>query len=72
MLLLYEFTISSVVQLENSAVSHDCLRKYADGPTSHDMLFHSVLGLLDLETVDLRPDLNLTSNCLVKGSVNGA
>lgn len=57
---------------ERLGVSHDCLRNYADGPTSHDMLFHSVLGLLDLETVDLRPDLNLTSNCAVKGSVNGA
>ena len=33
---------------ERLGVSHDCLRQYADRPASHDMLFHSVLGLLGL------------------------
>jgi lipid A ethanolaminephosphotransferase len=52
---------------ERLGVSHDCLRQYADRPASHDMLFHSVLGLLGLETLALQPELNLASNCVVKG-----
>ena len=32
-------------------VSPGCLRSRADQPASHDNLFHSLLGVLDVETV---------------------
>jgi len=42
-----------------------CLRDVAQHPASHDNLFHTVLGLLDIETVAHDPALDLTSTCQV-------
>jgi lipid A ethanolaminephosphotransferase len=40
-----------------------CLRRHAEKPASHDNLFHSVLGLLDVETRTLDPALDLSKAC---------
>jgi lipid A ethanolaminephosphotransferase len=40
-----------------------CLRQHAEKPASHDNLFHSVLGLLDVETRTLNPALDLSDSC---------
>jgi lipid A ethanolaminephosphotransferase len=40
-----------------------CLRDAAARPASHDNLFHSVLGLLDVISTALDPALDLTGGC---------
>lgn len=40
-----------------------CLRDMTGGPTSHDNLFASVLGLMDVETRVRDPALDLTTHC---------
>jgi lipid A ethanolaminephosphotransferase len=44
-------------------VDEACLRAVARQPASHDNLFHSVLGLLDVDTSVYRADLDLTATC---------
>ncbi len=40
-----------------------CLRREADKPTSHDALFHTVLGLVDVTTNIHEPALDIGSAC---------
>ena len=40
-----------------------CLREAATRPTSHDMLFHSILGLLDIKTTAREAALDLAGAC---------
>lgn len=47
----------------NMALDESCLREVAQRPVSHDNLFHTVLGLLDVETVARDPALDLVSTC---------
>jgi lipid A ethanolaminephosphotransferase len=44
-------------------VSARCLNAKADSPLSHDNLFHSVLGLLDVSTSVYREDRDLFDGC---------
>ncbi len=44
-------------------VSAECLRSRSAMPLSHDHLFHSVLGLLDVQTRLRQPSLNLLEPC---------
>jgi lipid A ethanolaminephosphotransferase len=44
-------------------VSRRCVDGKADAPLSHDNLFHSVLGLLDVETSAYRPASDLFETC---------
>jgi lipid A ethanolaminephosphotransferase len=44
-------------------VDESCLRRVAQGPASHDNLFHSVLGLLDVQTGVYRADRDVFSKC---------
>lgn len=44
-------------------VNVDCLRRRAQAPASHDNLFHSVLGLLAVETPRYRPARDLFGDC---------
>jgi lipid A ethanolaminephosphotransferase len=46
-------------------VRTDCLRERAEQSVSHDHLFHSVLGLMDVSTAVRRPGLNLFEPCLL-------
>jgi lipid A ethanolaminephosphotransferase len=44
-------------------VNAQCLASKADAPLSHDNLFHSVLGLLDVTTSVYRPDRDIFDGC---------
>jgi len=48
-------------------ITHDCLRQRQSQPTSQDAVFHTVLGLLDLQTNVLDPQLNLAAGCRENG-----
>lgn len=43
-----------------------CLSKLGERPVSHDNLFHTVLGLLDITTSVRDPGLDLTAGCRTK------
>ncbi len=40
-----------------------CLRDVAQEPASHDMVFSSILGLLDIQTEARDPHLDLSAAC---------
>ena len=44
-------------------VGTDCLRRRAMQPASHDHLYHSVLGLLQVATPRYRPERDLFDGC---------
>jgi len=41
----------------------DCLQSRADRPLSHDNLFHTALGLMDVRTAARNPALDLSDGC---------
>lgn len=45
------------------AVDARCIRQKANGTVSHDNVFHTVLGMLDIATTERIPALDLTSGC---------
>lgn len=47
-------------------LDEDCLRDAAARPVSHDNLFHSVLGLLDIATSARDPGLDLAGTCRIR------
>jgi len=46
-----------------SGVDSACLRRRAAEPASHDHLFHTVLGLLDVKTAVYEPKWDLADGC---------
>ena len=44
-------------------VDQACLAAKADQRQSHDVLFHTVLGLMDIRTTARDPALDLTEGC---------
>lgn len=44
-------------------INQECLRKNAGNPLSHDKLFHSLLGVLDVQTRAYDPALDLFAPC---------
>jgi lipid A ethanolaminephosphotransferase len=46
-----------------AGVTAACLRRHTDAPISHDHLFHSVLGLLDVGTSVYRRERDVHSGC---------
>ena len=48
---------------QRSGVRTDCLRQRAAEPLSHDNLFHTVLGLMDVSTKVREPALDVLSPC---------
>jgi lipid A ethanolaminephosphotransferase len=56
---------------ESAALDVDCLRRQAALPHSHDHLFHSVLGLMGVETAVREPAYDLFAGCR-SGSPAGA
>lgn len=44
-------------------IDTDCVREREDSALSHDVLFHSVLGLLDVRTHGYRASLDLLAGC---------
>lgn len=47
----------------STGLNVDCLRQQAQQPVSHDNLFHSVLGILDIQTQVYQPGLDLFRRC---------
>jgi lipid A ethanolaminephosphotransferase len=47
----------------NRNINVACLRKRASGPVNHDHLFHSIAGVLDVETPDRDVSLDLFAAC---------
>ena len=47
----------------NIGVTTECLRTQRDTALSHDNLFHSVLGLLDIQASEYRPALDAFAAC---------
>ena len=48
---------------QSFALDVDCLRRRASEPAAHDHLFHSVLGLLDIQSEVYDRTLDLAANC---------
>lgn len=64
----YQKEIPMLVWLPDSSarafgINRHCLKKTAGQPHSHDNLFHSVLGLAGIETIDYEPALDIFSGC---------
>jgi lipid A ethanolaminephosphotransferase len=47
----------------SSAVDRECLARSASAPLTHDHLFHSVLGILDVRTAVYRPERDFFDEC---------
>jgi len=45
-------------------IDRACLQARRDQPLSHDNVFHSVLGMLNVETAVLNPKLDLFHACV--------
>jgi lipid A ethanolaminephosphotransferase len=48
---------------ESAGLDAACLRREAQGPHAHDHLFHSVLGLLGVQTSVYAPELDVFAGC---------
>lgn len=48
---------------QDNGIRRDCVAQEQDAPISHDNLFHSVLGLLDIQTSIYQPALDLYGRC---------
>ena len=48
---------------EHFDIDRDCLKQRADQPLSHDNLFSSVLGMLDIESTVYNPELDMFRDC---------
>jgi len=44
-------------------INHDCLKRQSDNKYSHDNLFHSVLGLMEVKTNVYNAELDMFSKC---------
>ncbi|MFW2356115.1 phosphoethanolamine transferase [Hydrogenophaga sp.] len=56
---------------QRSGVGHACLRAQADKPLSHDNLFHSVLGLMDVQTTAHELSLDILAPCVASYARTG-
>ncbi len=48
---------------QRTRVSQDCLRKQLQRPLTHDNLFHTVLGVMDVSNPNYQKPLDALSNC---------
>ena len=55
---------------QRTGVRPDCLRQRSAEPLSHDHLFHSVLGVMDVTTGVRQRDLDLFAPCAAEGPVS--
>jgi lipid A ethanolaminephosphotransferase len=53
----------------NRGIDEDCLQRRAARPASHDHLFHTLLGLLDVSTALYEPEWDLLNGCHGGGAV---
>jgi lipid A ethanolaminephosphotransferase len=52
--------------LQRTGIKPDCLNQQKDKRLSHDNYFHSVLGLLDIQTSVYKPELDVYATCSTK------
>ena len=45
------------------SINNECLKQKADNPVSHDNLFHSLLGMLQIESKYYEKEFDITSDC---------
>ncbi|MGB3246349.1 MAG: phosphoethanolamine--lipid A transferase [Sulfitobacter sp.] len=50
-------------------INQDCLAANKDSTLSHDNLFHSLLGMLDIQTAERNPDLDVFASCKTEQKV---
>lgn len=55
-----------------ASIDTDCLSKRAGEEASHDNLFHTALGMMDIETSAYKPGLDVLGACRKEQSVRGA
>jgi len=55
--------------LHRNDIDMKCLLAHRNNPYSHDNLFHSVLGLMDVRTKIYRPELDIFHSCEPTGTV---
>ena len=48
---------------QRNKITTACLRQQLDAPISHDNLFHSVLGLMNVQTSVYKPQLDIYAHC---------
>jgi len=51
------------------SIDRDCLKKKSSEPISHDYLFHSLLGMMDVETHSYDPSLDIFAGCTDRPAV---
>lgn len=56
---------------QRSKITTACLKQQVDAPVSHDNYFHSVLGLMNVQTSVYKPALDIYAHC-AKSSVSKA
>jgi lipid A ethanolaminephosphotransferase len=44
-------------------IDESCVAEQKDKPLSHDNLFHSLIGMLDINTAERNPDLDIFASC---------
>jgi lipid A ethanolaminephosphotransferase len=54
-----------------TTVDSQCLSSRAAAPASHDNLFHTVLGMMSVQTSSYKPDLDVTAKCRRVSDRNG-
>lgn len=48
---------------QRSKITTECLKQHLDAPVSHDNYFHSVLGLMNVQTRVYKPALDIYATC---------
>ena len=51
---------------QRSKLTTACLQQQLDAPISHDNLFHSVLGLMNVQTRVYKPELDMYAHCTTR------
>jgi lipid A ethanolaminephosphotransferase len=52
--------------LQRNGINSECLKAKKSSRLSHDNYFHSVLGLLDIQTAVYKPELDVYASCSTK------
>ena len=53
--------------MQRGQLSEHCVRSTSDTALTHDNLYHSMLGLLDVQSPSYKPQLDMLANCRASG-----
>ena len=64
----YQTKVPMILWMSNAfkaqfSIDQDCLSDQMSDPLSHDNLYHSLLGMLDIKTTDYEAKLDLFASC---------